>query len=59
MDTKAMVGMLEALSDAKGAPGFEEQAVAVAEGYARAMELGAVRKDTLHNLYIRPKSNTG
>ena len=59
MDTNAMVGMLEALSDAKGAPGFEEQAVAVAEGYARALELGAVRKDTLHNLYIRPQSNTG
>ncbi len=59
MNTEAMIRMLAELSDAKGAPGFEEEAVAVAEKYARALELGAVRKDAMHNLYIRPQSNTG
>lgn len=57
MDTKALVSMLEELSDAMGAPGFEDEAVAVAEKYAKP--LGKTRKDTLHNLFIRPESNTG
>lgn len=59
METNAMVKMLAELSDAMGAPGFEEQAVAVAERYARELQLGATCKDTLHNLYIRPQDNTG
>lgn len=57
MNTNEIVKMLEELSDAMGAPGFEEDAVKVAKKYAKP--LGNVHTDTMHNLFIRPQSNTG
>ena len=49
--------MIQALSDAPGASGFEEAVVAAARPYAR--ELGEVKEDFLRNLYIYRKENTG
>ncbi len=49
--------MLQELSDAPGAPGFEDEVVAVARRYAA--QLGELKEDFLRNLYIYRKENHG
>ena len=49
--------MLQELSDAPGASGFEDAVVAVARKYAAP--LGQLKEDFLRNLYIYRKENTG
>ena len=49
--------MIQALSDAPGASGFEDDVIAAARQYAAP--LGEVQEDFLRNLYIRRKENTG
>ncbi len=57
MERKALLELAEALSNAKGAPGFEDEAVAVLRKYGG--ELGAVKEDSLRNLYLSRKENKG
>ena len=52
-----MIRMLQELSDAPGASGFEEEVVAVARRYAAS--IGEMKEDFLRNLYIYRKENTG
>ncbi len=49
--------MIQELSDAPGASGFEDEVVAVARKYAAP--LGELKEDFLRNLYIYRKENTG
>ena len=49
--------MLQELSDAPGASGFEEEVVKVARRWAEP--IGEIKEDFLRNLYIRRKENTG
>ena len=49
--------MLQELSDAPGASGFEDEVVKVARKYAAS--LGELKEDFLRNLYIYRKENTG
>ncbi len=49
--------MIQELSDAPGASGFEDEVVAVAWKYAAP--LGELKEDFLRNLYIYRKENTG
>ena len=49
--------MIQELSDAPGAPGFEDEVVNVAKKYAE--NLGEMKEDFLRNLYIYRKENTG
>ncbi len=56
MDAYALK-MLQELSDAPGASGFEDAVVAVARRYAEG--LGRMEEDFLRNLYIYRKENTG
>ncbi len=49
--------MLQELSDAPGAPGFEDEVVAVARRYAAP--IGELKEDFLRNLYIHRKENRG
>ncbi len=49
--------MILRLSDAPGAPAFEDSVVAVAREYAAG--LGTMEEDCLRNLYIYRKENTG
>jgi len=51
------VKMLQELSDAPGASGFEEEVVKVARRWAEP--IGELKEDFLRNLYIRRKENTG
>lgn len=51
--------LIEALSNAYGASGFEDQVVEISEQYARAEELGSVRHDCNLNVYINAEANTG
>jgi len=52
-----MIRMLQELSDAPGASGFEDEVVAVARQYAAP--IGELKEDFLRNLYIYRKENTG
>ena len=54
---KEMIRMLQELSDAPGACGFEDEVVAVARRWAAP--IGPMEEDFLRNLYIRRKENTG
>ena len=49
--------MIQALSDAPGPSGFEDEVVRIAREYAEP--LGEVKEDFLRNLYIYRKENTG
>ena len=49
--------MLQELSNAPGASGFEEEVVKVARRWAEP--IGEIKEDFLRNLYIRRKENTG
>jgi putative aminopeptidase FrvX len=49
--------MIAALSNANGAPGFEDEVIAVLREYTAG--LGGVSEDAMRNLYIRRKENTG
>lgn len=51
--------LIEALSNAYGASGFEDQVVEIAEQYAGDECLGDVRHDCNLNVYIESKTNTG
>ena len=54
---KDMIQLLQELSDAPGACGFEDEVVAVARRWAQP--IGPMEEDFLRNLYIRRKENTG
>ena len=49
--------LLQELTDAPGASGFEDEVVKVARRFAEP--LGEIKEDFLRNLYIRRKENTG
>ena len=49
--------MLQELSDAPGASGFEDAVVEVARRWAKP--IGEIKEDFLRNLYIHRKENTG
>ena len=51
------LNILKDLTNAPGAPGFEDAVVAVARKYAES--IGSMEEDFLRNLYIRRKENTG
>ena len=53
----SVIKLLEELSNAPGAPGFEDEVLAAARGYASG--LGDIREDKLRNLYIYRKENRG
>ena len=55
--SERMIGMLRTLSDAPGAPGFEDAVVEAARGYAAT--IGHMEEDFLRNLYITRKENRG
>ena len=55
METK--IKMIEALSNAPGASGFEDEVLTVARKYADGF--GEIQEDCLRNLYIFRKENTG
>ncbi len=54
---KEELKLIEDLSNAYGASGFEDRVVAVARKYADG--LGGISEDCLRNLYIRRKENSG
>ncbi len=56
MDTRSLK-ILQELSDAPGASGFEDAVVAVARKYVDS--IGNLAEDFLRNLYIHRKENTG
>ena len=51
--------LIEALSNAYGACGFEDEVVEIAEKYAQDEDLGAARHDCNLNVYIDAHKNTG
>ncbi len=51
--------LIEALSNAYGACGFEDQVVEIAEKFAQDEKLGSVRHDCNLNVYINSDKNTG
>lgn len=55
MDKAKGIALIQALSDAPGASGFEEEVVQVLRPYAEAV--GAVEEDTLRNLYAYRAGN--
>lgn len=57
MDKKQNLRMIADISNAKGAPGFEDEVVSVLRGYAEG--LGELREDSLRNFYIYRKENQG
>ena len=54
---KSALTMIQELSDAPGASGFEEEVVQVARRWAAP--IGEMKEDFLRNLYIYRKENTG
>ena len=55
MDRQRALSMIQALSDAPGAPGFEDAVLAALRPYAQP--LGTVTEDTLRNLYVERNGN--
>lgn len=51
------IALIEALSNANGISGFEDEVVAIAKEYSQ--EIGRVEEDRLRNLFIYPKGNMG
>ena len=57
MDAKVQaLKMLQELSDAPGASGFEDEVVEVARRWAAP--IGPMKEDFLRNLYVSRKENT-
>ena len=56
-DSVQVLKMLQELSDAPGASGFEDEVVKAARRWAAP--IGELKEDFLRNLYIRRKENTG
>ena len=54
---KETLELIQRLSDAPGASGFEDAAVAVARRWCES--IGPMQEDFLRNLYVRRKENTG
>lgn len=55
--TQETLQMIQEISDAPGASGFEDEVVNVARRYAE--NLGSLQEDFMRNLYITRKENTG
>lgn len=53
------LALIEALSNAYGTSGFEDQVVEIAEKYAQEEKLGSVRHDCNLNVYINSGNNSG
>lgn len=53
------LALIEALSNAYGTSGFEDQVVEIAEKYAQDEKLGSVRHDCNLNVYINSENNSG
>ena len=51
--------LIEQLSNAYGACGFEDQVVEIAEKFVQDEALGSVRHDCNLNVYITPEKNAG
>ncbi|MDR2375548.1 MAG: hypothetical protein LBD96_03820 [Treponema sp.] len=52
-----MISMIGELSSANGAPGFEDEVVALLRSYCQG--LGDMYEDSLRNLFVYPKGNWG
>ena len=57
MDKKQSLELCAALSNAKGAPGFEDEVLTVLRRYGEG--LGSFREDSLRNLYLSRSGNQG
>ncbi|MDR3147325.1 MAG: M42 family peptidase, partial [Treponema sp.] len=57
MDEARMISMIGELSSANGAPGFEDEVVALLHSYCRG--LGDIYEDSLRNLFVYAKTNRG
>ena len=57
MDKKQALKMIADISNANGAPGFEDEVVAQIRTYART--LGRIEEDSLRNIYIYRNENKG
>lgn len=57
MDKQSSIGMIADFSNARGASGFEDEVLEVARRYAGP--LADIREDSLRNLYLHRKGNTG
>ena len=57
MDKKQSLELCAALSNAKGAPGFEDEVLTVLRAFGA--ELGDFREDSLRNLYLSRRGNKG
>lgn len=57
MDKKQSLELCAALSNAKGAPGFEDEVLTVLRRYGEG--LGSFREDSLRNLYLSRRGNQG
>ncbi|MDR0561072.1 MAG: M20/M25/M40 family metallo-hydrolase [Spirochaetaceae bacterium] len=57
MDKEKMIALIRELSQANGAPGFEDEVVRILR--RRCEGLGEIREDSLRNLYVRRKENRG
>jgi putative aminopeptidase FrvX len=57
LNKHASLEMIAALSNANGAPGFEDEVIGLLRGYAA--DLGTVTEDAIRNLYVQRKENTG
>jgi len=49
--------LIQKLADARGASGFEDEAVAIAREYCK--DFADFKEDAMRNLYIYPRTNTG
>ena len=57
MDKQSALQMIADISNANGAPGFEDEVVRVLRTHAQG--LGELREDTLRNFYIHRRGNRG
>ena len=57
MDKKQSLELCAALSNAKGAPGFEDEVLTVLRRYGEG--LGSFQEDHMRNLYLSRKENKG
>lgn len=57
MNKQERITLLEKLCNAKGAPGFEDEVVAIVK--EETVDLGNQRRDSLLNFYVERKQNTG
>ena len=56
MDKQKTLAMIEALSNAPGVSGFEDEAVQALRRYSEG--LGTIREDALRNLYVTPEAQS-